>query len=34
MTDGSTAQFLQGAFTFTGQGLEKPTPLDMPSGYA
>lgn len=28
MTDGSIAQFLQGAFTFTGQGLEKPTPLD------
>ena len=28
MTDGSTAQFLQGAFTFTGHGLEKPVPLD------
>lgn len=28
MSDGSTAQFLQGAFTFTGQGPEKPAPLD------
>ena len=28
MTDGSTAQFLQGAFTFTGHSLEKPAPLD------
>lgn len=28
MTDGSTAQFLQGAFTFTGQGPKRAAPPD------
>ena len=28
MSDGSTPRFLQGAFDFEGNGLDKPTPLD------
>ncbi|WNG85565.1 molybdopterin oxidoreductase [Mycobacterium sp. ITM-2016-00317] len=30
MTDGSTPQFLQGAFTFEGGGYDKPVPIDAP----
>ncbi|MGE2730439.1 molybdopterin oxidoreductase [Mycolicibacterium vaccae] len=30
MTDGSTPQFLQGAFAFEGAGYDKPVPIDVP----
>jgi hypothetical protein len=30
MTDGSTPQFLQGAFAFEGGGYDKPVPIDAP----
>lgn len=33
MSDGSTPQFLQGAFAFEGAGLDKPVPIDAALRY-
>ena len=33
MTDGSTPRFLQGAYEFTGKGLDEPVPIDAALRY-